>query len=217
MNSLKKLNGLLAKANVPEGVDPDKYESCVQQVKAEQGEKVNPWAICAASLKKETTHASGVGTESKYPTKPDMGKSMKKSALDKLKELTKADTPSTAESPDTVPTDKDLGPAIKRLKQMGETFQNAPRQEDQNVIAAVQRHPFERLQNIIGDMKEAAVYKKSDSYHKMKKKDYNGYMGVQQAVERILDDKHEVQDILPNVAPEDRDDVLRILRQKKEK
>jgi hypothetical protein len=39
-------------------------------------------------------------------------------------------------------------------------------------------------------------------------------MSAQQAVERIESDKHEVQDIMPNVSPEDRDEVLRVLRQR---
>lgn len=163
-------------------------------------------------FEKETTHRAGKFSHGDY----DMDEPTKKSnALEKLQELKKAsDTPSTAESPDTVPSDKSMGPAVQRLKQMGETFQDQKREEEQNVIQAVQRHPMERLQNVVADMKEAAVYQKSDSYQKMKKKDYNGYMTIQQAVERILTDQHEVQDIMPNVAPEDRDDVMRILRQR---
>lgn len=36
----------------PEGVNKDKYESCVQQVKSKDGKAKNPWAICATALKK---------------------------------------------------------------------------------------------------------------------------------------------------------------------
>ncbi len=39
------------KQGVPEGVDPDKHERCVLDVK-KQGKKVNPYAICSASLGK---------------------------------------------------------------------------------------------------------------------------------------------------------------------
>ncbi|MEM4379320.1 MAG: hypothetical protein QXL01_01355, partial [Thermoplasmatales archaeon] len=51
---LKRLQEKVSKANPPEGVNPEKYESCVQQVKAKHGTegKVNPWAVCSASLKK---------------------------------------------------------------------------------------------------------------------------------------------------------------------
>lgn len=37
---------------VPKGVDPKKYDDCVKQVKRKQGEKVNAYAVCASSLKK---------------------------------------------------------------------------------------------------------------------------------------------------------------------
>lgn len=37
---------------VPKGVDPKKYDDCVAQVKRKQGEKVNAYAVCASSLKK---------------------------------------------------------------------------------------------------------------------------------------------------------------------
>lgn len=43
---------LLAKA-MPKDADKGKYESCVKQVKEKDG-KYNPWAVCAASLKKAT-------------------------------------------------------------------------------------------------------------------------------------------------------------------
>lgn len=36
----------------PEGVSPEKYDSCVDQVK-EKGQKVNAYAVCAAALKKQ--------------------------------------------------------------------------------------------------------------------------------------------------------------------
>jgi hypothetical protein len=212
MKSLKKLNELLTKANVPEGVDPAKYERCVQDVKEKEGEDaVNPWAVCAASLQKETTHSSGKVTHGDYQMDAPTQKS---TALERLQSLKKADKPSTEESPDTAPEDHSMGPAVQRLKQMGETFQNAPRQEDRSLIDSVKRHPMDRMQNIMGDMKEAAAFTKGDNYHKMKKKDYSGYMSAQQAVERIESDKHEVQDIMPNVSPEDRDEVLRVLRQR---
>lgn len=38
---------------VPEGVSPEKHKRCVEEVKAKQGDKVNPYAVCTASMKKE--------------------------------------------------------------------------------------------------------------------------------------------------------------------
>lgn len=37
---------------VPKGVDPKKFDDCVDQVKEKQGKKVNAYAVCNASLKK---------------------------------------------------------------------------------------------------------------------------------------------------------------------
>lgn len=37
---------------VPKGIDPKKYDDCVKQVKRKQGEKVNAYAVCNSSLKK---------------------------------------------------------------------------------------------------------------------------------------------------------------------
>jgi len=36
---------------VPKGVDPKKYDDCVDEVKQKQGKKVNAYAVCASSLK----------------------------------------------------------------------------------------------------------------------------------------------------------------------
>lgn len=38
---------------VPEGVSAEKYDSCVDQIKAKGDKTKNPYAVCAASLKKE--------------------------------------------------------------------------------------------------------------------------------------------------------------------
>lgn len=37
---------------VPKGVDPKKFDDCVDEVKRKQGKKVNAYAVCNASLKK---------------------------------------------------------------------------------------------------------------------------------------------------------------------
>lgn len=51
-NSMKKTSRLRKPA--PEGVSEEKFDSCVEQVKEDQGEdEVNPYAVCSASLQKE--------------------------------------------------------------------------------------------------------------------------------------------------------------------
>lgn len=57
-NETNKTNKTLSaseslKKPVPEGVNPEKYDSCVDQVKEKSGKGTNPYAVCAASLKKE--------------------------------------------------------------------------------------------------------------------------------------------------------------------
>ena len=37
---------------VPKGVNPGKYDRCVEQVKEKQKDKVNPWAVCSSRLGK---------------------------------------------------------------------------------------------------------------------------------------------------------------------
>lgn len=41
------------KKKAPAGVDEDKYKRCKEEVEAKEGDKVNPFAVCAASLKKD--------------------------------------------------------------------------------------------------------------------------------------------------------------------
>lgn len=48
---LKKMCESLKKP-APEGVSEEKYDSCVEQVKAKQGKKVNAYAVCGAALKR---------------------------------------------------------------------------------------------------------------------------------------------------------------------
>lgn len=48
---LKKMCESLKKP-APEGVSKEKYDSCVEQVQAKQGKKVNAYAVCGASLKR---------------------------------------------------------------------------------------------------------------------------------------------------------------------
>lgn len=47
-----KLPGILFQKKAAPGVDEKKFDSCVEQVKEKQGDKVNPYAICNAALKK---------------------------------------------------------------------------------------------------------------------------------------------------------------------
>jgi len=49
---------------VPKGVSPKKYDSCVDQVKAKSGDKTNPYAVCASSLKKEEHKKALTASES---------------------------------------------------------------------------------------------------------------------------------------------------------
>lgn len=48
-----KLPGILFQKKAAKGVDEKKFDSCVEQVKEKQGDKVNPYAICNATLKKQ--------------------------------------------------------------------------------------------------------------------------------------------------------------------
>jgi len=67
--------------------------------------------------------------------------------------------------------EKGLSAKIARLKEMGQTFMDSPRQEEENLIARVARHPFDRLKNVMGDMKAQSAYRKNDSFNKMRHKE----------------------------------------------
>lgn len=51
-----RLPGVLFQKKAAPGVDPQKFESCVRQVKEKQKGKVNPYAVCNAALKKESIY-----------------------------------------------------------------------------------------------------------------------------------------------------------------
>jgi hypothetical protein len=94
---------------VPKGVDPEKYDSCVDQVKDKGGAK-NAYAVCAASLKKDQYH--------------DLHSKMKES-FSKSGYLKKDDKPHPAGSPEershAVAEGKEKLPdAIKDLKSPGD-------------------------------------------------------------------------------------------------
>jgi len=73
-DSTKKSSEPLKKP-VPEGMSPEKFDSCVDQVKDKSGKKVNAYAVCNASLKKDK-HAGLVSKLSECFNKS--GYSMKK-------------------------------------------------------------------------------------------------------------------------------------------
>lgn len=79
--SMKKSEVLEKKQGVPEGVDPEKHERCVKEVK-KQGKGTNPYAVCNASMKKSK--------EELLEMKKSVEEDLKSSGVEPTVELVKA-------------------------------------------------------------------------------------------------------------------------------
>lgn len=70
----------------------------------------------------------------------------------------------------------DLNGPVDRTQSEGETFQGAPRQENEDILAHVKRKAKEKLQEVFAEQKEKAVFEKCEmepgmSYKKLKEKE----------------------------------------------